>query len=549
MAPGSSLSLRDAALLLAAFLGAAWWVYGPALDGPPIADDFGYLMNPWVMEAPVSELFDPTSQATHSLNNYAPLRALTHALEWRLFGQNARPYHVVNLALHVLASLLLVALLVSRRLPLAAAATAAALFLLHPANVEAVAWMNQVWSPLALALALGAVLARGRPAAGAVLFALALLAKPQALFALPLAALLEWRDRRSGAAPGQGRAGWLLAWTAVLGLHVAAELAIFLATGSGSQVAAGEGLGVQVRSLVALGARYLVLAATSLGAAAFQEPTPARSLVDPWWLGGLAALAALAAWLVSALRRRSDEAAFLVGAAVAYGPVSQIFPFLYPMADRYLYFVLPGLLGALLVALQRGLEGIGTSRRQIASGVLAVGAAGLAVAFTLHAHQRAGIWRAEELVLADAARRWPEGVPAQVLRSRRAGEQGDVEGAVAALERARARGWDYWTGLLSHPSYTPVRDHSRFRALIHALAGDTVEQVRQRRRPTQADLQSLAQAHAVRGENAEAVAALQRALALSGPLDESLRGELVRLAGRDGAAVFQAPRPGDTIER
>jgi hypothetical protein len=524
----AALSLRDAVLLLAALLGAAWLVYRPALDGPPIADDFGYLLNPWVTAGTVLEFLDPTSQATHSLNNYAPLRAITHAIEWRLFGQNARPYHLINLGLHALASLLLVALLVSRRIALPAAAVGGALFLLHPANVEAVAWMNQVWSPLALSLGLGAILARTRPLAGTVLFALALLAKPQALFALPVAALLAWCDRVPGAAPRR-EVGWLSAWTGVFVLHAAAELWIFLETGSGSHVVTDEGVGVKLRSLVALGARYLVLATTSFGAAAFQEPSPAPSLVDPWWLGGVVALAILGAWLVSALRRRSDEAAFLVGAAAAYVPVSQIFPFLYPMADRYTYFVLPGLLGAVLTALRGILAALPAPRRDVGLGILAAVAAAAALAFGLHAHARAGIWRAEELVLADAARRWPEGVPAQILRSRRAAERGDVTESVAALERAREKGWDYWTGLLSHPSYAPVRDAPRFRELIHVLAADTVQQARQRRRPTQADLQSLAQAHAVRGEIGDAVAALERALALSGPLDEALRHERDRL--------------------
>jgi hypothetical protein len=539
---------REALLLLVVLLGAAWWAYRPALDGPPIADDYGYLLNPWVMAGTAWEFFDPTSQATHSLNNYAPLRALTHAAEWRLFGQNARPYHLVNLGLHVVASLLLVALLASRGIAFPAAAVGGTLFLLHPANVEAVAWMNQVWSPLALALALGAVLARRQALLGTLLFALALMAKPQALFALPLAAMLAWCDHVPGAS-WRREAGWLLAWTAVFVLHSVAELAIFLATGSGSQIASGEGAGVLLRSLVALGARYLVLAATSFGAAAFQEPSAARSLLDPWWLGGLAALLGLGAWLVAALRRRSDEAAFLVGAAAAYAPVSQIFPFLYPMADRYLYFVLPGLLGAALAALCRALSTLPAPWRRTAPRLLAALAAALVLGFTLHSRARAGIWRAEELVLADAARRWPEGVPAEILRSRRAGERGDVAGSVAALERARAKGWDYWTGLLSHPSYAPVRDDARFQELIHALAGDTVEQARQLRRPTQADLNSLAQAHAVRGETAEAIAALERALALSGPLDEPLRRELTRLRATNGAPVFQAPRPGDTIDR
>ena len=56
--------------------------------GGPISDDYLYLMNPWVRglsAASLPELFDPRSQATLALNNYAPLRPILHGVEWRLF--------------------------------------------------------------------------------------------------------------------------------------------------------------------------------------------------------------------------------------------------------------------------------------------------------------------------------------------------------------------------------------------------------------------------------------------------------------------------------
>jgi hypothetical protein len=79
--------------------------------------------------------------------------------------------------------------------------------------------------------------------------------------------------------------------------------------------------------------------------AAFQEPAPASSWLDPRWLAAIPLGAVLAWRTATGLYARKAEAAWWIGAAAAWAPVSQIFPFLNPIADRYLYFMLPGLIG------------------------------------------------------------------------------------------------------------------------------------------------------------------------------------------------------------
>jgi hypothetical protein len=50
--------------------------------------------------------------------------------------------------------------------------------------------------------------------------------------------------------------------------------------------------------------------------------------------------------MLFAMRRRREESAWWVGAAAGWLPVAQIgTTFIHPMADRYLYFALPGLIG------------------------------------------------------------------------------------------------------------------------------------------------------------------------------------------------------------
>jgi len=534
-------SAGDAATFatLLVFLVVALFVYRGALDGPFVSDDVPYLtLNPHVQELSRENLIailDPNGPVVPLAANYSPLHMLLHAMEWHFFGSRVRGYHVVNVVLHAFVSWLLVLLFRNSRIPPVPAVLGGAFFLLHPANVEAVAWITQLKTTSAMALALGALLAHPRrPALGALLFALAILAKPLAAFALPMAALLDWSR------VGRVRWQWLAVWAAAFAGLASVEVGAFLDYSLESEPLDPDHL-VWGRTIVALAMRYLVMAATSYGVSTFQELPRARSWLDPWWLAGVASLTLLGWRTVWALRRRREEAAYWVGAAASFAPICQLFTFDFAMADRYLYMILPGLLGGSLLAVAEPWErafgaaagrpaGPGEGPRRAALARLALSLALLlAVAFGVRSAQRAALWRSAGLLNADAASHYPEGRQACLTRARAAARAGDLDGVAANLRGATAAGYDYLHVLLREPLFMNARSNPGVDAVYRELARTWIERVEQKEQPNQAELNMLAVAYEARGELREAVRALERALEVGGRESEWIRIHLDRV--------------------
>jgi hypothetical protein len=441
-APASPLEPRVVLGLALAFGALAFPVYRQGLAGGFVSDDFLYYgFNQATASLSLENtraILDPRSPVHYYTYNYAPLHLLLVALERRLFSAWMPGYHAVQLLLHALNAALFAALLVSSRVPRAAAIPAGAILLLHPAQVESVTWLSELKSVVCLNLGLGSLLCLGRaPRLATALFGLALLTKFSAVAFLPTAAALAW-------ARGAPRAtwSWLGAWLALLLAVAAPQLALFRHGGSYEVEVFEDGF-EQLRSMAAIGARYLWMAATGLGVSAFHDPDPARSLLDPWWLAGLAA-GPLLAWRTAAtLRRRREEAAYWVLAAASFVLVSQLVPFRFPMADRYLYFILPGLVGGVWLAGTAACRRLGERRGRAAAGVVGGAACAaaslLAVHFGFQALPRVPLWLGEASLLADAAEHYPEGTWATYLRAVRAAERGDVRGAVEELRRVEER--------------------------------------------------------------------------------------------------------------
>ena len=518
------------ALLAMGFLGAGLLLYEPAMTGPFLSDDLHYVENNAYVHTLSSRnlltILDPFGQSTLAVVNYSPVQLLIHAVAWSVFGSETTGHHVVNVLFHVLASLLLIPLFIRSGVHPIGAIFGGVVFLVHPANVEAVAWISQLKSSSALTLSLAALLVfPKRRALGTVLFVLALLAKPTAAFALPVAALLSWTQDE------QISWRWLAVWLLAFLVFSFVELSVHQRSGAAAGPLYATPFAL-VMTIGALAARYLLMASTSLGVSAFHEPRPIESFFDPWWLGSLPALALLGWRLIATWRGRQPEVAFWVWALVSFAPVSQIFPFLYPLADRYLYFILPGLLGGALLAGQGAALYFwpdSDTRRRVAWVGIALGVA-LCGAFAAHAHSRARIWRFSATLAADAARHYPDGVSASLIRARNAAQSGDAAVAAVALQAAVDRGFNQFAQIYGDPAYDPVRNDPRFRAIVDGMAAGWIQKVAGRKDPTQGELRMAALAHIARREYDAARQMLTRALELGDAYDEEIRADLDRLA-------------------
>src|ERR1700723_246084 len=135
---------------------------------------------------------------TFDLANWHPLTWLSHALDCQLFRLNPAGHHYTNLLLHALNALLLFLILQWFTGYTARSLMVAALFAVHPLNVESVAWIAERKNVLCMFFLLLTLAAYGwyvqkpgirRYVAVTVLFALSLMAKPMSI-TLPLLLLL-----------------------------------------------------------------------------------------------------------------------------------------------------------------------------------------------------------------------------------------------------------------------------------------------------------------------------------------------------------------------
>jgi tetratricopeptide (TPR) repeat protein len=294
--------------------GATAIAYAPALRASFINfDDPAYVVgNPMVRQG-LSWAGVLWAFTTGHAAMWSPLTWLSHMLDCSLFGMSPKGPHAVSVALHIANTVLLFGLLRQMTGATRASAWVAAVFALHPAHVESVAWIasrKDVLSTLfwflsmwAYARWVAAPRKRGYWAV-VVLLALGLLSKPM-LVTQPLTLLLldYWPLRRLG---GSGQPNTLTLKAAVLeklplfALAAVSSVVTFVVQDRSEAVAslAQASVGYRLSGAVVSVARYLGELAWPVGLSVYY-PRPAAWPVL-WVAGSVALLAAISAasWLL-----------------------------------------------------------------------------------------------------------------------------------------------------------------------------------------------------------------------------------------------------------
>lgn len=409
--------------------------YLPALDGAFLLwDDQEFVEhNPLVRPLDgqsVRDIFTPARiGAVEGI--YIPLTDLSLALDRTLFGPGPRGFHATNIALHVLATVLLYFCFL--RVPLSSwgAFVAAAVFAVHPIHVESVAWLSCRKDVLSMAffagaclLAMDAALVEGRraprAALAALLFACAVLAKPTTVV-LP-ALVLIWAATR-------GRARASMPAVVPLALLALGGVALQVWMGRQHGVVRGEvfsGLDHRLLQMARVFPRYLLNLVFPTGLSARYDWSGFGSGFDAATKAALASCGAFAAMTFLSVRSAPRLCLGLAWVFVALLPVAQIVPTGLYMADKYMH--IPSIGASLLFGLAVG--EFTTARAWVLGLLLAT--------FGALTWARCEEWRDTRTLLADAMARSPRSVDANYYLARAYKDAGEIDRAVRALRRTQA---------------------------------------------------------------------------------------------------------------
>ncbi len=293
--------------------------------------------------------------------NWHPLTWLSHMADVTSFGLDAGSHHLVNVALHALNAVLLLAFLARATGATWRSAIVAALFAVHPLHVESVAWVSErkdVLSGLCFFLALHAWVSYARRPhvtrylAVAGLLALGLLAKPM-LVTLPFVLLLldVWPLGRlrleDGARLGRRAARLVAEKIPLVAIAAAAAIVTWIAQGAGETSAVLETVPLGSRVANALVSYVLYLLRTlwpARLAAFYPHPVLAGGEIPAWEIA--AALVVLGAITAAAVRERSRRPTLLWGWLWFLGTLVPVIGIVQVgeqgLADRYTYLPLVG---------------------------------------------------------------------------------------------------------------------------------------------------------------------------------------------------------------
>ncbi len=338
--------------------------------------------------------------------NWHPLTWMSHALDCQIFGLNPLGHHYTNLLFHAANAVLLFLLLVRATGFTWSSLFVAALFALHPVNVESVVWAAErknVLSMFFFLLTLHAYDRFARRGGGyryllaAALFALGLMAKSQ-IVTLPFVLLLwdYWPLQRMGApgdlpAAATSRSFAYLVWEKLPFFFLAAADSIItvLAQRAGDSVRtlAEVPMSVRLGNVLASYVRYVGKAFWPARLAPMY-PRPAGALHVWQWVGAVVILLLVSAMVLRWRHQRYLPFGWFWFLGTLVPMIGIITVGEQAMADRYAYIPFIGLFVAVVWSIDELV-----SRRRIPSLWPASAAVVVALLLGCLTYRQVGYWR------------------------------------------------------------------------------------------------------------------------------------------------------------
>lgn len=353
------------------------------------------------------------------VGNYAPVQMLSYMVDYAVWGNNPVGYFLANITYHFISGVLLYFLLVRLGFWRWGAVFGTAIFLVHPAQVETVAWLSQRKNLLAMLLYLLAFhgYLSYRESDGnksrmwryygwsVITFSLALLSKSVAvIFPLMLVMYdhLIPKARRS-LAGHRDKIPYLIA-AGIIGV-----IAIISQGGSYG----GGRVEYPPNALVVLPLTMLPVLLRYLRLVLWPDPAqqsimyfpPLRSDIDLVVVMSLCIVIALLAVGVYLYRKNRPCLFWYVLFFLGLLPVSQLIPLATLMNDRYLYFPMLGVAGAVahLSGYFRREAGV-ELRGRIALVISVI----IVLALAVTSHLRGKVWRNSISLFSDAVTKYPD---------------------------------------------------------------------------------------------------------------------------------------------
>lgn len=398
-------------------------------------DDYDYVVNNQV----IHELSLSNIKAVFSsyyIGNYAPLHLISYMLDYQLWGLNPTGYHFGNVLLHALNGVLIYRLFIKLELSNIPALFGAVLFVLHPVQVESVAWVSErknVLSAFFFLLALLTYIEYRQTGAGRVrsyllsLFFLtcALLSKSAAVIFPVVILCYEFCYCTSSGRPK----------LADKVPFVLLTLAACILTLKSQDTSAGGGMrgypgGTPLTTLwtmLPVFLSYLKDLVYPFDLSPYYMTT-IRKTADGMVLSSAVILLGLAGLVVMSVRRWPRLFLFISVYVLALMPVMQIVPLLTLKNDRYLYFPMIGAAGVVAILISVLMQR--TKRLSITVVAVAI------IAYTAlggATYYQAQQWKDSITLWQFAIRQNPDNMLAWLMLAKSYTHQGKTRDAIASM--------------------------------------------------------------------------------------------------------------------